>query len=138
LGTGGAASITNGNTGTVLWSLEIDNRLRCNAEINVFSDRRAKNHIAELDGTRSLKAVQELRAVCYTWKEGYGSDDRAKLGFYAQEVGEAGIGEAVTNTGEKRGDIEDYLVLDKDQLLAVLWSAVRQLSQEVKELQNKH
>ena len=121
-------------TNTVAYSLVTGASILCGGEVDSFSDRRAKADILPLNPSECLEKVMALPSVSYTWDDGR-SDLSTKLGFIAQDVGAAGIGNAVktqrvllTNGRE----LPDFHTLDKDQLLAVLWGAVQGLAAEVR------
>lgn len=138
LTTGGAGTF-NGATGTVNWSAEFDNRVRFNGEINVFSDRRAKKHIDNLSTAKCLQAVLDVPSVLYSWDDGR-EDVSPKLGFYSQDVEDAGIHEAIVSVYNKLPngiELDDFKFLDKNMMLSVLWSAVQELNKKIDKLANK-
>lgn len=133
---GASGFLSGGLTGS--FSIQATNRVLAN-EFNTISDKRTKTDIITLDEKVALGKVQSIRAVQYVWNNGT-LDKSPKLGWIAQEVGAGGIGEAVTvgPLGSINGEIiEDFHLLDKDQMTAVLWAAVRQLSNEIELLKVK-
>lgn len=110
------------------------------SEFDAVSDGRLKENIIEIDSIKALEMVENIRAVSYNWKSSVSEETGTKLGWIAQEVGEGGIGEAITKMAHTLKDgteLEDYHVLDKAQLTAVLWAAVKQLSTKVTALEAK-
>jgi hypothetical protein len=130
----GTVGYNSGSSGSNIYCCEFSQRTLFNGELDVVSDVRAKKDIQTLPDDICLGAVKDLRVVSYFWDDGR-EDTSQKLGWIAQEVGPV-VGNAVTKMPGKikDEDVDDYHVLDKDQLLAVLWGAVRKLSAEVEEL----
>jgi len=134
----GTGNITT-NTGSVAFGLEIDNRILCHSEIDVTSDRRAKELRSVIDPAEACDLVMKIPTVAYGWTDGR-DDTSTKIGHFAQDVGRAGLGEAVaalpttTPDGRKWGD---FHTLDKDTMLAVLWSAVQGLRQRIDVLEGR-
>jgi hypothetical protein len=125
-----------GSTGNVPWSMEVQNRILCHAEIDMPSDERAKTDIRTIDSNTAIEKIKALRAVSYKWNDGR-DDKSSKLGWIAQEVGKAGIGEAVTvgPFGSINGvQIPDYHLLDRQQLVPLLWSATRKIIEDQERL----
>lgn len=101
------------------------------AQINVFSDRRMKEDIKTVNGEKALKVVKDLRAVSFKYK----NHEQQKVGWIAQEVVEHEyVQEAISVT--KTGDDEKY-TLCQDQLIPVLWAAVRQQQEIIEELKEE-
>jgi hypothetical protein len=121
------------------FSLEVNNRLLCGSEINVVSDERAKTDIQPLDELKALEMLLKIQAKTYMWNDGR-EDKNTKIGWIAQEVGEAGLGEAITIIRKDlNGEIlEDYHVLDKEQMSAVLWAACRALLNKLDNLEKQN
>jgi hypothetical protein len=125
------------SSGNVAWSMEVENRILCHDEIDIQSDERAKTDIKSLDLKKAADVNKALRAVSYKWNDGR-EDKSSKLGWIAQEVIEAGIGEAVTigPLGQIHGEtIPDYHLLDKEQMVPVLWSSFQYLLEQYSELE---
>lgn len=142
LNTAGAGSNTAAMTSADC-SAFFTGRIVCTSEINAYSDRRAKKNIETLDEDTALNSVKALRAVSYQWDDGR-EDEDVKLGWIAQEVGEAGIGEALTLVAGKirneDGEIvetDDFHMLDKEMLSSVNWAATRKLIELVESLQSE-
>lgn len=136
----GTTGTNNAGSGSINWSFETDGRILTAGEIDVKSDRRAKTDIHIFDGKRALEFVNKVNAKSYRWNDGR-ADKLTKIGFIAQDIGKAGLGEAVTLVkGKIRNDkgelveVDDFHVLDKNQLLSVLWSAVREQQKQIEKL----
>jgi hypothetical protein len=70
--------------------------------------------------------VKELPLCRWTWKEGYGGDDRSKLGWIAQDV--QGVYPKSVSV------VDDNLTLNSDQLYATMWGAIQKLQSMVEAL----
>jgi hypothetical protein len=123
-----------GNSGSVAFSMEIDNRVLLRNELNITSDRRIKGDIAPInvDGV-----IDSLDAVQYTLNSE--ENKQPHVGFIAQDVVAAAAGKSylpalvsIIPTDE----LNDMHVLDKNALLAVLWQTVKSLSERVKRLES--
>jgi hypothetical protein len=90
-----------------------------------LSDRRAKENIKSLPEGDATEVVSRIAAKSFIMKEG----KRPCVGFIAQEV-QAVLPEAVM-------EVEGSLSLDTTPLLGVLWQALKELANEVKELKKK-
>lgn len=128
---------TGTSTGAIGWSFETDGRI-LTVELNVKSDKRAKKDINIFDPKKALDFVNKVNAKSYRWDDGR-TDNSPKIGFLAQDIGEAGLGEAVSfvkgKVRNKKGElveVDDFHVLDKEQLMAVLWAAVKEQQNEIK------
>ena len=130
LNSGGAGSNSAG-TGSANYCAEFDFRVRFNQEINVFSDAREKFNIETLNPSACLAVVRSVRSVSFNRRNG---DDQKELGFIAQEVGQAGFGDAVTvSEGVINGElVPDHHSLSQGAIIACLWAAVQELSADVK------
>lgn len=81
-----------------------------------------------------LAEVLALAPAHFAYRHGVGVGDRARLGFYAEDVQER-IDEAVTETTDP--DSVSPLLLQSEQLIPVLWRAVQQLAARVEELEGR-
>lgn len=126
-------------SGAATWSAEFNNRILCGSEINVTSDRRAKDFLGCLSTTKAMQAVLQVPVVTYVWDDGR-EDISPKVGFFAQDVALAGLGEAIStlpHTTPDGREWQDFHTIDKDTLLAVLWAAVQNLSARLELLEGK-
>jgi hypothetical protein len=103
------------------------------------SDRRLKTDIEDLPDncTALVKAINPRR---FKWREGATILDhtRTHWGFVAQEVGEAFSAAGLDFGGRHIGDDEAKSeALDSNEMLAILWGAVRELTQQVTELKRE-
>ena len=90
---------------------------------NVSSDIRFKDNIKDVP--YGLKDIEKVNPISFTRK----GDDKVRLGFSAQEL-KGIIPEMVTDNG-------DELSITPDALVPVLVNAVKELSDRVKELEDK-
>lgn len=94
-----------------------------------LSDRRQKENIEDI--SYGLDSLSKLRPVSHNW---IGSTNQKKsLGFIAQEVEEV-IGEIVNTSMDGEREIK---ALDYNGLIPVLIKAVQELSEKVKNLENR-
>jgi hypothetical protein len=103
------------------------------------SDRRLKTDVEDLPDncTALIKAISPRR---FKWREGATILDhtRTHWGFVAQEVGEAFSAASLDFGGRHIGDDEAKSeALDSSEMLAVLWGAVRELTQQVEALKRE-
>lgn len=89
------------------------------------SDERLKKDIKDI--SYGLKDIEKIRPVSYKFKKG---EDVVKLGFIAQEVKQH-IPEVVD------GSEEENYGISYDELVPILVKSVQELSERVKELENK-
>ena len=98
----------------------------------VFSDRRLKSSIQDVDLQRCYDIVKTVPLRRYTWREDVYTQsevsDRTRLGWIAQEVAPA-FPKAVTT--ERAHGLDDCLSLNSDQLIAALYGAVQRLMEIV-------
>ena len=95
-----------------------------NNNVTAFSDERLKDNIETLED--GLDKVEQLRGVTYT------RDGRKNIGVIAQEV-EKILPEIVLTADDEMGTKS----VDYSRITAVLIEAVKELSERVKELENK-
>ncbi|XP_009072291.1 PREDICTED: myelin regulatory factor-like protein, partial [Acanthisitta chloris] len=98
------------------------------------SDSRAKQNIREVDTNEQLRRITQMRLVEYDYKPEFASvmgiKDTHETGIIAQEVKELlpeavrEVGGVACNDGEK---IENFLMVDKDQIFMENVGAVKQL-----------
>ncbi|KFV20655.1 Myelin regulatory factor-like, partial [Tauraco erythrolophus] len=98
------------------------------------SDSRAKQNIQEVDTNEQLRRITQMRLVEYDYKPEFASVMGIKniheTGIIAQEVKELlpqavrEVGDVACNDGEK---IENFLMVDKDQIFMENVGAVKQL-----------
>ena len=129
------------NSGSSLWSMEVDGRILGHAEIDLASDGRVKKDVASLDLVQAVATIKALRPVSYVWDDGR-ADTGTKLGFIAQEVGEAGVGNAVAfipgkvcDAAGSLVDVEDYHSLDYNQLHVLTMAALKNALSRIEQLE---
>uniref|UniRef100_A0A8B9E1Y2 Myelin regulatory factor like n=1 Tax=Anser cygnoides TaxID=8845 RepID=A0A8B9E1Y2_ANSCY len=98
------------------------------------SDSRAKENIREVDTNEQLRRITQMRLVEYDYKPEFASvmgiKNTHETGIIAQEVKELlpeavrEVGDVACNDGEK---IENFLMVDKDQIFMENVGAVKQL-----------
>ncbi|KFZ64059.1 Myelin regulatory factor-like, partial [Podiceps cristatus] len=98
------------------------------------SDSRAKQNIREVDTNEQLRRITQMRLVEYDYKPEFASvmgiKNTRETGIIAQEVKELlpqavrEVGDVACNDGEK---IENFLMVDKDQIFMENVGAVKQL-----------
>ncbi|XP_009886134.1 PREDICTED: myelin regulatory factor-like protein [Charadrius vociferus] len=98
------------------------------------SDSRAKQNIREVDTNEQLRRITQMRLVEYDYKPEFASvmgiKNTHETGIIAQEVKELlpqavrEVGDVSCNDGEK---IENFLMVDKDQIFMENVGAVKQL-----------
>ena len=95
-----------------------------NNNVTAFSDERLKDNIETLED--GLDKVEQLRGVTYT------RDGRENIGVIAQEI-EKILPEIVLTANDEMGTKS----VDYSRITAVLIEAIKELSERVKELENK-
>ncbi|XP_046872375.1 myelin regulatory factor-like protein [Hypomesus transpacificus] len=108
------------------------------------SDRRAKHNIQEVDSTEQLKRIAQMRIVEYDYKPEFattmGIDHVHETGIIAQEVKELlptavkEVGDITFSDGEK---IQNFLMVDKEQIFMENVGAVKQLCKLTDNLENR-
>ncbi|KAG9490303.1 hypothetical protein GDO78_005930 [Eleutherodactylus coqui] len=98
------------------------------------SDSRAKRNIQEVDSTEQLRRIAQMRLVEYDYKPEFatimGIDFPHETGIIAQEVRNVlphAVKEAGNVTCENGETIENFLMVDKDQIFMENVGAVKQL-----------
>ncbi|XP_067247368.1 myelin regulatory factor-like protein [Chanodichthys erythropterus] len=108
------------------------------------SDRRAKQNIQEVDSTEQLKRIAQMRIVEYDYKPEFASrmgiDQRHETGIIAQEVREL-LPSAVREMGDitciNGENIDQFLMVDKEQIFMENVGAVKQLCKLTDNLENR-
>ena len=120
-----------GSTGTVTsqtnnYSIIATKRVLCE-EINVNSDERIKTEIKHFDEDLCMKLIDGIEQKHYKMKD----DGSYKVGIIAQQLQKI-FPNAVYQV--PKDDIEDFRVVDYNQITSLLIGAVKYLSKELKEL----
>ena len=118
-GTDGSSGIT-----ALLLDMSEAGAATFNDNVTAFSDERLKDNIETLED--SLDKVEQLRGVTYT------RDGKENIGVIAQEI-EKILPEIVLTADDEMGTKS----VDYSRITAVLIEAVKELSERVKELENK-
>ncbi|XP_078530031.1 myelin regulatory factor-like protein [Lissotriton helveticus] len=108
------------------------------------SDRRAKQNIQEVDTNEQLKRIAQMRLVEYDYKPEFASvmgiNNTHETGIIAQEVKKL-LPQAVRDTGDLvcgNGEtIENFLMVDKDQIFMENVGAVKQLCKLTNNLETR-
>ncbi|XP_062299871.1 myelin regulatory factor-like protein [Scomber scombrus] len=108
------------------------------------SDRRAKQNIQEVDSEQQLKRITQMRIVEFDYKPEFAStmgiDSPHQTGILAQEVKELlpsavkEVGDVTCSDGEK---INNFLMVDKEQIFMENVGAVQHLSKLTDNLENR-
>lgn len=105
-----------------------------------WSDARLKEKVQDLDGYENR--IMSLRPVSFEWNEKGRERTNKKLGereigFIAQEVQEVCPQYVVENKTAPDEDGNNYLTVQKDQMIADLVALVQSLNKRVRELEEK-
>ncbi|MFT3996713.1 MAG: DUF2793 domain-containing protein [Asticcacaulis sp.] len=95
------------------------------------SDRRDKTDISPIDAAQALALVSAISPVRFRWRE---DDTRANAGFIAQEVGAVLTAQGLDLNlwGLEAPDNSDSRQwLRPDQMLAILWAALKAIREEL-------
>jgi trimeric autotransporter adhesin len=105
-------------------------------EVDVTSDQRMKNWVADISPRRGLEVIERLRPLQYTWKKypGHNMGPGLKAGFFAQEV-EKYIPEAITILPDV---FKDERHLDYEMVIPYTVSAIQELKAENDNLRVAH
>jgi len=98
--------------------------------IHMYSDKRLKKDIATIDGGKALDIVKEQRAVSFRYKDSHNK----RFGMIAQECIENELLRdliAVSQMGD-----EERLVMNTQDVVFVLWSAVQELTRRLEKLES--
>lgn len=108
------------------------------------SDQRAKHNIQEIDSEQQLKRITQMRIVEFDYKPEFattmGIDHTHQTGIIAQEVKEllpsavTEVGDITCSDGEK---IDNFLMVDKEQIFMENVGAVQQLSKLTNNLETR-
>jgi hypothetical protein len=123
LSTGGAGTYPGGSQ-SVTVSLYATDRI-WGQEIDAFSDERMKDIQGEVTLDDSLKLVNNLTPIKYTWKDG--EDKGLKVGYSAQQVSKAGFDHLVAlipREGLEETIDEDGFVSPKDTQFSMNYDQV--------------
>lgn len=140
-GSSGALIIAGG--ASIAKSLYIGNDLNANGTIYsngsaVFSDRRIKENIQDVDPELSLNKILALRVKTYNYitefANGTNQSNVEKLGFIAQEVKEI-IPQAVENRNFETTDLKipDFHYLNHDAIFTEAIAAIQELYKQLQE-----
>lgn len=108
------------------------------------SDHRIKDNIQEVDSEQQLKRINQMRIVEFDYKPEFASsmgiDQTHQTGIIAQEVKELlpsavkEVGDVTCSDGEK---IDNFLMVDKEQIFMENVGAVQQLSKLTNNLETR-
>ncbi len=141
LGSSGALIISGG--ASIAKSLYIGDDLNANGTIYsngtaVFSDRRVKENIQDVDPEESLNKILALRVKTYNYTTDFVNGTRQKgvekLGFIAQEVKEI-IPQAVENRNFETLELKipDFHYLNHDAIFTEAIAAIQELHRQLQE-----
>jgi len=116
-------SSTSPSNGTLEGDLRLDGS--GNLALQNTSDLRLKKNITEL--TTGYNTVKNLRSVNYDWIDEDKPDN--VIGFIAQEVKEY--------LPKSVDDSQEYMSMNYNELLPVMWSAIRKLIEKVEVLESQ-
>lgn len=112
---------TSNNAWGDIWSI---------SGIQTPSDRRLKTDIRPLLSIDALDAINWIKPISFKWKRDLvpGSDDKVHFGFDADDL-RGMFGDETAVFRYEAGD--EYKTIKKDELIAVMWQAIRELSTKV-------
>ena len=117
-------------TGSIVVTGDVDAQ-----NFNTTSDRRLKTNLEMIDG--ALDKVEKLNAYTFDWIDEYNNEGIRQIGLISQEVEEVQP-ELITEREIQVGNvIEKVKLLDYSKVTALLIGAVKELSEKVKQLENK-
>jgi hypothetical protein len=117
-------------TGSIVASGDIDAQ-----NFNTTSDVRLKTNLEVITG--ALDKVEQLNAYTYDWIEEYNNEGVRQIGLVSQEVQKVQP-ELVHEKEVVVGNVtERMLLLDYSKVTTLLIGAVKELSEKVKQLENK-
>lgn len=106
---------------------------------DIGSDERLKTDIIEADYATCYHAISNLPLKYFKWRDDIPElasiRDRRKLGWIAQDV-QAVFPHAITTVAEQYS-LQEVLVMNPDQIYAMMYGAVKQLVHEVEELKRQ-
>ncbi|XP_012370410.1 myelin regulatory factor-like protein [Octodon degus] len=132
------------NTETPDEALVVGGNMKVMGTIMHPSDSRAKQNIQEVDTNEQLRRIAQMRIVEYDYKPEFASamgiDTAHQTGMIAQEVQEI-LPRAVREVGDVTCDngetLENFLMLDKDQIFMENVGAVKQLCKLTNNLEER-
>ena len=102
---------------------------------NTTSDVRLKTNLEVIEG--ALDKVEQLNAYTYDWIDEYNNNGIRQIGLVSQEVQKVQP-ELVHEKDVVVGNVtERMLLLDYSKVTTLLIGAVKELSEKVKQLENK-
>jgi hypothetical protein len=117
-------------TGSIVVSGDVDAQ-----NFNTTSDVRLKTNLEVITG--ALDKVEQLNAYTYDWIEDYNNEGVRQIGLVSQEVQKVQP-ELVHEKEVVVGNVtERMLLLDYSKVTTLLIGAVKELSEKVKQLENK-
>ena len=117
-------------TGSIVVSGDVDAQ-----NFNTTSDVRLKTNLEVIEG--ALDKVEQLNAYTYDWIEDYNNEGVRQIGLVSQEVQKVQP-ELVHEKEVVVGNVtERMLLLDYSKVTTLLIGAVKELSEKVKQLENK-
>lgn len=117
-------------TGSIVVSGDVDAQ-----NFNTTSDVRLKTNLEVITG--ALDKVEQLNAYTYDWVEEYNNEGVRQIGLVSQEVQKVQP-ELVHEKDVVVGNVtERMLLLDYSKVTTLLIGAVKELSEKVKQLENK-
>ena len=117
-------------TGSIVASGDVDAQ-----NFNTTSDLRLKTNLEVITG--ALDKVEQLNAYTYDWIEEYNNEGIRQIGLVSQEVQKVQP-ELVHEKEVVVGNVtERMLLLDYSKVTTLLIGAVKELSEKVKQLENK-
>jgi polyhydroxyalkanoate synthesis regulator phasin len=117
-------------TGSIVASGDVDAQ-----NFNTTSDVRLKTNLEVITG--ALDKVEQLNAYTYDWIEDYNNEGVRQIGLVSQEVQKVQP-ELVHEKEVVVGNVtERMLLLDYSKVTTLLIGAVKELSEKVKQLENK-
>ncbi|XP_076967528.1 myelin regulatory factor-like protein isoform X2 [Tamandua tetradactyla] len=132
------------NTDTPDEALVVCGNVKVTGTILHPSDSRAKQNIQEVDTNEQLRRIAQMRIVEYDYKPEFASamgiNTAHQTGIIAQEVQEIlpravrEVGEVTCENGEK---LENFLMVDKDQIFMENVGAVKQLCKLTNNLEER-
>lgn len=98
------------------------------------SDKRLKKNINSLEDKYN-KFFDELKPVSFKWKDD--EKDKEHIGFIAQDIQEAEKNNGLDLDIVYKNETDDYLNLDKRELIALNTWQIQKLKEEIKELKQE-
>ena len=132
----GAQGLTTASNNTITLGSSNIGSLRCQAQLSNLSDRRDKKDIVSL--ASGLGLIQELRPVSFVWnmRDG-GKVGQPEIGFIAQELQEAQAKSGLSVPHLVNDENPEKLEAAFATLIPVLVRAVQELSDKVRQLEQR-